>query len=272
MSICIVYLASPRSFTYGKHRRIDVLHRSISIVKKTLSFDILVFHEDYTEDDIARFPSDVSFIKIDFKGHESKHTYTKHRYGYLMMCRFFSGILQSHEALQCYSHYMRLDDDSFFMNPLITNEKLLSFLNYDYVYRTTFTEEGHDQTALRQFTKNFLLNKNLSTADLRIGFAPYNNFHVSSLSLWKHPLVLEFINAIEQSNGCLANGFLDANIHAEIIWVLARHLNIKVKNDYTFGYRHNHHVSRLGNDSYNFVPSLSFMPLTNEVENSNDYV
>jgi hypothetical protein len=272
MSICIVYLASPRNLKYSNYLRFDVLHKSISIVKKVLPFDIIVFHEDYTQEDIDRFPNDIQFVQIDFKGYESQHSYTKRRYGYLMMCRFFCGILQSHPCLQSYTHYMRLDDDSFLMHPLITKEKVLSYLKYDYVYRTTFYEEGHDQTPLHTFTKHFLERSNLKAKKISIGYAPYNNFHISSLSLWRHPLIKDYLNSIENYNGYLGHGFLDANIHAQIIWVLASHANLKIHTDFTFGYRHNYHISKIGQEGLHFSNSISFMPDTDTIEDSKDYL
>jgi hypothetical protein len=270
MSICIVYLASPREFIFGTHLRIDVLRKSISILKKVLPFDVIVFHEDYTQEDIHRFPNDIQFVQIDFKGQEANHLYTKQRYGYLMMCRFFCGVLQS--RLQSYTHYMRLDDDSFLMYPLITPKQVMGYLQYDYVYRTTFCEEGHDQTPLHLFTKQFLQSRGMNITKIDIGYAPYNNFHVSSLFLWKHPLIKEYVNEIEKYNGYLGHGFLDANVHAQIIWNLAPHINLTIHKDFTFGYRHNYHISKIGQEKLQFNRELSFMPTTDTIEDSKDYL
>jgi len=267
MNPCIVYLASPREFAYGIFKRIDVLHRSISIVKKALDLDILVFHEDYTEEDMRRFPAGIQWNKIEFGGQEHRHTYMRSRYGYLMMCRFFSGVLQSHPALEPYSHYMRMDDDSFLMHPLLTREKVMSLCAYDYVYRTIFAEEGHPQQPLHTFTKEFLQRKGMNANTLAVGLAPYNNFHISSLAMWRHPIVKEYIQAIEDANGFLGQGFFDANIHAQIIWVMD--LGIKVYGDFTFGYRHNHHISRLGTRHLDFIETTPFMPVSDEVETTN---
>jgi hypothetical protein len=273
MSICIVYLASPREFTYGAYRRIDMLRHSISIVKRTLpTLDILVFHENYTEEDLSQFPSTIQFVKIDFKGHEDKQLYARHRYGYLMMCRFFCGILQSHSALQPYTHYMRLDDDSFFLHPLLTEAHVSSFLKYDYVYRSVFHEEGHCQQPLHDFTYQFLAKKQWKAKHVNVGYAPYNNFHVSSLALWRQPLVKEYLHEMERMNGWLGHGFLDANVHAMIIWCLGPCFSIQLKGDFTFGYRHNHHVSRPNIDSFYFNSRISFMPTTDAIEDTKECI
>lgn len=272
MSICIVYLASPREFIYETYLRIDVLRKSISIVKKVLPFDIIVFHEDYTQEDMDTFPNDIRFVQIDFTGQEANHSYTTKRYGYLMMCRFFCGVLQSQACLQSYTHYMRLDDDSFLMHPLITPKQVMTYLQYDYVYRTTFHEEGHNQTPLHLFTKQFLQSRGIKEKKIDIGYAPYNNFHVSSLSLWKHPLIKEYLNDIEKYNGYLGHGFLDANVHAQIIWNLAPHIKLTVHKDFTFGYRHNYHISKIGKEQLHFNHVISFIPTIDTIEDSKDYL
>ena len=69
--------------------------------------DIYVFHEDYTEKEFDSLPP-AHFVQIDFKGHEDKYNpATNKGYGYLMMCRFFSGVVQARPELQAYTHYMR---------------------------------------------------------------------------------------------------------------------------------------------------------------------
>jgi len=97
------------------------------------------------------------------------------------------------------------------------------------------------------------------------GKAPYNNFHCSSLRLWTHPLVVLYIQSIESIQGCLRHGWLDANIHAMIIWILARRIReLRVTTDLEFGYRHNVHIST--HKSLNVVigDKLKFLPSDEE--------
>lgn len=276
MSLCIVYLASPRHFRVGAETRLTMLRSSLTYTRHCFpTTDIYVFHEDYTEEDKASLPGVTAFLPVDFRGMESVYTPTLAApYGYLMMCRFFCGGLQSHPALQSYTHIMRLDDDSFFLPPYpaLTPE----LFAYDYIYRSVFWEP-RDQQSLFDFTVaflerqlgpvRFLLRKRALFARLQergilrgeryTGFAPYNNFHIASRRLWTHPLVQSYLREIEARQGILREGWLDANIHAMILYVLAPFHEFLWT---SFGYRHNLHVSELGGPYCIYDGSLSFFP------------
>lgn len=250
----------------GRHRtghlRYDVLRASLNITRRVLpTMDVIVFHEDYTEDDIRGLPSGVVFEKIDFGGFESIYNPAlPSSRGYLMMCRFFSGVLQNHPRLAQYTHYIRLDDDSYFLEPYITESMVEALCTNDYVFRSVFREDKSQQS-LYEFTMKFLdsrmnvlqktqlrnkliIDRIVTKSNQYTGVAPYNNFHLSSLRLWRHPLVRQYIEAIETSGGIFRNGWLDANIHAMIVFVFPHVVrDLSVKGCVSFGYRHNCHVS-----------------------------
>lgn len=280
MRLCIVYLASPRDFTIqdkGVARsRLDVLRRSIELTRRGFpTTDLFVFHEDYTDEDKASLPGVTEFLPVDFTTPDVPYAPTNtSRKGYLMMCRFFCGVLQSHPRLQSYTHYMRLDDDSFFLAPYLTEETVRPLLGHDYVYRAAFVE-FRDQHSLFEFTIRFLLRSGVSPIQLTVlksrlrgkrmlvgehytGYAPYNNFHVSSLAMWRHPRVRAYLNAIEASGGIFRYGWLDANIHAMILFVLEC---VQSHHVAYFGYRHNYHVSKLGSLYPVVDESLPFYPV-----------
>lgn len=262
MSLCVVYLASPRAAFGGQ--RLAFLQTSIEITRKILpTTDIIVFHEDLKNDDLQSY---VKLVNISFEGHEKYFKFEGHHrgYGYFMMCRFFSGILQRHQAIQKYTHYMRLDDDSYFIKPCDID--LDSLLKYDYVYRTTFQEESFDQTVINKVTEAFLHKRGMKMPTFNKQLAPYNNFHVSSLALWKHPLVREYIDEIEERHLILTDGCLDANIHAHIIWAILPNTSLKLSLPLEFGYRHNLHVSIPGMYGYSYMNRIPFMPEHTNVE------
>lgn len=283
MTWCIIYLASPRSFMTGRggtgYNRYDVLKASLTITKRVFpTIDIYVFHEDYTEDDMRGLPPVKHFEKIDFKGFESIYNPTLNSSrGYLMMCRFFSGVMQRHPLLQNYTHYMRLDDDSYFLEPYITEVDVNSFIACDYVFRSLFKEDKPQQS-LYEFTmrflspytnpmkrlqlKQFLKSKGFLTQDgSYTGIAPYNNFHISSLRLWNHPIVAKYIDAIEASGGIFRYGWLDANIHAMIVYIFPYIApSIVIAHTTTFGYRHNYHQSVIGGLGVLCDETLPFYP------------
>lgn len=279
MKLCIIYLASPRMFRVdpSKEPRIDLLASSLAITSRLFpTTDIYVFHEDYTQDEFARLAGVKEFIQVDFTGREHLHTRGLRRpYGYLMMCRFFSGIVQAHPVLQAYTHYMRLDDDSYFTEPYITDELIQSCMTQDYVFRSVF-QDTQDQQSLFDFTIEFLakteyirylpkLRQELQKRYMLrpdgktyTGLAPYNNFHIASFRLWNHPLIQSYIREIESSGGILKYGWMDANIHAMIVFVLCLFINMSIHHESSFGYRHNRHVSRLHSSAVYCDDSLPF--------------
>lgn len=279
MSWCIVYLASPKSFHIfddpAQASRLELLQGSVKIARKLFpTTDILVFHEDYTEDEFAALPEVTKFIPIDFSGQE-RHCNPKLRrpYGYLMMCRFFSGVMQSHPEVTKYTHYMRLDDDSYFLDPYLTEARVQSLLAHDYVFRSAF-QDTQDQQSLFDFTLDFLRKegygahietlktelrkKYVMRGDTYTGLAPYNNFHIASQRLWQNPLIGRYIAALEESHGILRYGWMDANIHGMIMYVLTLFVGMKIHHESTFGYRHNRHVSRMDSTAVVYRSELPF--------------
>ncbi len=280
MSWCIVYLASPKSHHIfndpNQASRLELLRASLGIVRSHFpTTDIFVFHEDYDEEQFAQLPGVTEFIKVDFAGQEELcNTSLRRPYGYLMMCRFFSGVMQSHPRVREYTHYMRLDDDSYFQTPYLTEEYVkTNLLKHDYVYRSVF-QDTQDQESLFQFTLDFLRKegygayidtlkhelrkKFVMKGDTYNGIAPYNNFHIASQRLWQNPLIQRYISAIEESHGILQKGWMDANIHAMIVYVLTLFCGMKIHHEATFGYRHNRHVSRMDSSAVDYFESLPF--------------
>ena len=279
MSWCIVYLASPRSFHIyddpNQESRLELIKGSIQVSRGLFpDVDILVFHEDYTEEEFVQLPGATKFIQVDFSGREAFCNKSLRRpYGYLMMCRFFSGIMQSHPEVTKYTHYMRLDDDSYFLEPWLTQEKVGDLLKHDYVYRSAFID-SQDQQSLWEFTLEFLKKegygahletlkkelrkKNFLRGDSYIGLAPYNNFHIASQRLWQNPLVQRYIKTLDESNGILQKGWMDANIHAMVMYVLTLFIGMKIHHEGTFGYRHNFHMSHIGDLWVECKPELPF--------------
>ncbi len=279
-SWCIVYLASPKDRPFGPvdgvERRVEILKASLEGTKRVFpTTDIFIFHEDF-DDSIQQFlPPVKEYIQVDFSGHEDvfvKHAFPK---GYILMCRFFSGILQRTPQLQAYTHYMRLDDDSYFHAPWITETQVNAMCSHDYVYRSVFYDLKDHQSLYEETLafvsengyakhipelKRWLTDRNVIQRSHYTGIAPYNNFHVSSLRLWSHPLVAAYVDRLEAKNGCLTHGWLDANIHAMIIWVLCPLIGMHVHHEGGFGYRHNKHVSHMNSDKIEWQDHLPFVP------------
>jgi hypothetical protein len=141
------------------------------------------------------------------------------------------------------------------------------------VYRSVF-QDKQDQQSLWEFTldflrkegyghtietlKNELRRKYFLQGDEYTGIAPYNNFHVASQRLWQNSLIQRYIAALDNSHGILQKGWMDANIHAMIVFALSLFTGMKVHHDGNFGYRHNRHVSRMDSTAIDYREDIPF--------------
>ncbi|MFA5125920.1 MAG: hypothetical protein WC462_02875 [archaeon] len=276
--VCIVYLASPSSHIHTPGfmglkkttRKIEILKESLKTAINFLpEYPILIFHEDYTKSDKTSIKKivknhKIDFIKVDFKhykGHSNLDEWMKKQKGfvegrpsgYRMMCRFFCGLMQNHSALNGFDYYIRMDHDSFFIEPKTLNvEESIKKYNFDYLYRSVWTDHK-GKKAIWEFTKKYAKKNNLSLkgfGKLRMlnlvrnfnGRAPYNNFHISKISFWRNPKVKKFLKAIEDENGILVKHWQDTNIHSMVLGLF----NATVLEKTDFGYKHNVHYSLLG--------------------------
>jgi hypothetical protein len=250
MSLVIVYLASPRAAGWLEWHRLECLFASLVLLKHMRPLPVIVFHEDYTEDDkrmLATAVKDITFEQVDFTGHES--AYVDRRpgervgtYGYVMMCRFFSGIMQRHPLLSPYSHYMRLDDDSYIIGR-VEDEAVDRLMSYDYSYSSTFSDPYRD---LWDFSLEFMAREGLTPACEYQDGVPYTNFHVSSLKLWRHPVIEKYVDALEAEQGCVKHRWDDAQTHAIIALAMAPALGLTVNLEKKFPYRHNQQCCHKG--------------------------
>lgn len=284
--LVVTWLASPRErqIPDGTGRsRIEALAVSMASVRSCLvpvvekDTGYVVFHEDYTEEDKARLRAilPVEFHTVDFSGFDEDFAQAKtfrHK-GYLMMCRFMTGVMQQHPALKPYTHYMRLDDDSYFLKPKITKQAVHRMLSVDYAYRQIFWDDkGHD--GLYEFTVDFLHQHRLEVPihgllqdGKYVGKAIYNNFHVSSLAFWNDPLVVRYIEALEREKAFIRKAWLDANVHTMIVALIAPHVRLEVHQELSFGYKHNMNKA-LVDSPWEWVSGgdSRFMPLPEEYE------
>lgn len=278
MKYCIVYLSSPQEskLTTGEYRY-DMLCCSIKNTTKVFNdVPYIIFHEDLDDEhknNILKINENAIFEKLDFIREELDFKKFGRPKGYMLMCRFFSGEMQEYLIDHNYDSYIRFDDDSFLLEPIINKDELINDLTKnDYIFRTIFFDgqkkynNGIPMQSLYNFTLeyikdkgydvtkiyNFLYkNKIIDNNGLYTGIAPYNNFHATNLKLWKNPLIKDYINKILECNGCLMNFWMDANIHSMIIFILCPLVNIPISIKTNFGYRHNRHFSILNN--FNFI-------------------
>tara|TARA_Y100001970_G_C14211627_1_gene847275 strand:- start:145 stop:1014 length:870 start_codon:yes stop_codon:yes gene_type:complete len=265
-------------------KRIIMTMESVKNVTKYIKLPVILFHEDMTEkikSDFLNIYDDITFFKLgDFKENNIPYdsNVCKCGKGYMMMCRFFSGVMQDTNILKQYDSYIRFDDDSFLTEPYINVYNFFEIARKNhYVYRSIFYDnpENINQTnGLFDFTYNFCINNNLKIDELLpslkksgfvsngryTGICPYNNFHFCKLELWHHPVIKDYTNTIIRNNYITLYNWMDANIHSMIIFVLCPLLDMKVSCINDFGYRHNKHFSVLGGDSVVFKDKEEFYP------------
>ena len=263
--------------------RLIMAKNSVKNVTNYMKLPVIIFHEDFTDevkDEFLDIYNNITFCKIDFMNNDLPYdrNVAKCGKGYMMMCRFFSGVMQSMDIFKDYDSYIRMDDDSFLIDPIIDTDKfLVEAKNYYYVNRTIFFDNPEHMTAetgLFKFTYDFCKNYNLKIDELiprlnemgflknnkYTGLCPYNNFHYSKLNLWKNSIIKTYTDKIISMNGTLLYNWMDANIHAMIIYVLCPLLYISTKEITDFGYRHNRHFSKLNSNLYDFKNNVEFYP------------
>ena len=263
--------------------RLIMAKNSVKNVTQHIKLPVIIFHEDFTEEvksDFLNIYENITFCSVDFQNNNLPFdkNVSKCGKGYMMMCRFFSGVMQSMDILKDYDSYIRMDDDSFLIEPFINQERFLSEANKSYyTYRTIFydnIEDINNPIGLYNFTYNFCKSYKLDIDGLLpklkefgflnngkyTGICPYNNFHFSKLDLWKNSIIKNYTERIINMNGTLLYNWMDANVHAMIIFVLCPLLYIPTQEITDFGYRHNKHFSILNSNRHTFKQNEDFYP------------
>ena len=246
--LAVVYLAGPRGWVdraNGKDwPRLDCLEASLKLLAKFAPpFPVVIFHEDLLDEDKRRLEKAVGrairYEPISFKGLESEYEGTNSyggrvsSYNYRMMCRFFCGVMQSHPALSPFSHYLRLDDDSYLLRPVPEDAVERIFLS-DYTYIGTCNDPRPD---IKAAALQFLAARGIPSSPPKEQDVPYNNYHTASLRLWKNPIVSGFMSTAQQE--CLRNSWNDAPVHLELIRQFCPALGYVVHREKEVSYRHN---------------------------------
>jgi hypothetical protein len=276
--ICVVYLVSPRAHMHNigfmnfkkETSKLEVFKESLKTAVEYLPpYPIFIYHEDYTKKDIKDIETIakgriINFIKVDFnhyKNHGNLDDWMKKQpgfvegrpAGYRLMCRFFSGILQNHSALDNFDYYIRMDHDSFFIEPKTLDvEECIRKYDFDYLYRSVWTDHK-EKEAIWEFTKKYAKKNKLSLKGFKKlgmldskgnfnGRSPYNNFHISKIAFWRRADVKKFLSEIEKVDGSVVRHWHDTNIQSMLLGLF----NATVLEKTDFGYKHNFHHSIQG--------------------------
>lgn len=174
--------------------------------------------------------------------------------GYRAMCRWYSGRLQSHEAMQFFKYYMRLDDDSLFTSGLPYDPFLrMETFNIKYVYRQgmgdywginqmwDLARPYMDQSRIANMQEmNFLPHGPNPTYT---GSQPYNNFHIATVEMFQRPLWIKYLTDVDKNYGFSKYRFGDANVHAIAMGMLLEPSQVGFWSDIPYG----HNTNNFGN-------------------------
>uniref|UniRef100_A0A7S4URV5 Uncharacterized protein n=1 Tax=Guillardia theta TaxID=55529 RepID=A0A7S4URV5_GUITH len=230
LSAAIVYLTSKAD------EDIQDLNQSLNLLEKnyfTLHryYPVYVFYDFLEESTILQLnrPNlNISFHKINMdvpSDQQDKHGNFSRKFlgyglGYRAMCRFFSGPIYNHPAMQSLDFYMRLDVDSFFIAPLPLDPiQHLADRQQSYGYITTGREE-------RKFVVNLWETFMQEATRLKLPNLPavgsqkawgrtffYTNFEVSAMAVWRSQEYLAIFKALDDSGGFFRHRWGDGPVH-----------------------------------------------------------
>lgn len=153
--------------------------------------------------------------------------------GYTSMCRLWSGRLQSMSFLDPHKYYLRMDDDSLFLQPL-PFDPFRQMEEQDLLY--AYRRKAYDHWGIEQLwevTKPYLeLDTNLTILPFVIqspqgqfiynGVQPYNNFHVSRIDFWRSHKWQQVVEDYDKHHLFFKYRVGDANVHAMALMMMMR--------------------------------------------------
>ena len=168
--------------------------------------------------------------------------------GYRLMCRFHSTVvhyeLRKLPHLSNIEYIMRLDDDSILTSPIGYDLFKLMKVNKKLYGSASLTVDDPICVAglwehARIFMNQSRLHVNLSDvffSEWKDGDVFYNNFEVSHVSVWQHPVWREFMSYIDDTQGIFKYRWGDAPIHGLGMSMILRKDQVHIFSD--IGYTH----------------------------------
>ena len=220
---------------------------SLKHIKTKHNIDIKIFiDQDQSLEYQQLFDSNVEFVDIrkNLTPNLRKLPYSdaviagKRTIGYKGMCLFnFSEYIH---YMQDYDYAIRLDGDSIIHSDLFLDD----FIDGDNIYG--YVKDQFDDHKDTKETLPLAIKKYIDNNDIRIycdrekinNWNFYNNFHISKLSFWQKPEVLDFINFIHQEGGIEKYRWGDSTLQANLVRMFCPPEKI---NKFDFKYEHGSH-------------------------------
>ena len=235
----IVYLAR------STQKDLELLRRSLRLLERNLTsrhdYPVLVFNEDFSPalqrelQGITR--SRLSFPRVEFalpefvdRSKVPEFVFGRFGVGYRHMCRFFSGTLFLHPAMQEFDWYMRMDTDSF-VRGRVENDPFVRMEaeGADYGYITMQRERAEVVVGLWDTVSGYAAANNLQTSTLQAMTTAegdwnllyyYNNFEICRLSFARSDAYQSFFNYLDRTEGIYRHRWGDAPIRTMAVALL----------------------------------------------------
>lgn len=192
------------------NKNIDLLvfieKKSIDCVQNTIKYlgGKLIFHTIDNLDENLKYKEEVSQVVHGFN------------INYRSMCRFFSGELFKILKTYTYTHYLRLDTDSMFTEPVRDLFSEFVSLNMSYGYMCILNEPPEVTTSIVEYTKEYVKNnpkiQNYILRDhyCQLNFCYYNNFEMVKISDFTTDDHINLYHHLDNKNGFMKYRWGDA--------------------------------------------------------------
>lgn len=226
--------------SHGTNIRRSIIKNIKSCVKLNVTFqDITLFslieNPSETIDTINRESSTVNQIPI----------------GLRFASKFWSHTIFHHPLINNnYDYIMRLDDDSYFSEPLPYD--LFDYAhrnNLDYIYRALIldTRMAGPDYLLPQYLRSYYVNCISNCFPFHSYNSVYSNFFLTRVQFWHQKQIEELTKEILSDDNIFIHSLGDGNIHAVILALLS---DTKRSQAVTFAYGHNTHIFKNGKTQF----------------------
>lgn len=160
--------------------------------------------------------------------------------GYTSMCRLWSGRLQQMDFIKKYKYYMRLDDDSLFIDKIPEDPfQKMENNQLTYLYKRGASDHWGVHKLWEISKPHITITEDtpfLTAQGDYIGLQPYNNFHIASVAFWSSPEWMKIWNELNEQHAFFKYRVGDANVHAIAIMLLEKQQHMVWS---SIPYRHN---------------------------------
>jgi len=216
----------------NSEKDLKLFEKSIELLQENFlpsnPYPVFVFHEDIEESYFNRFKIDLTPVRISFEIPDFLQEQNvpelitvpgvpfPFTVGYRHMCRFFSGDMYFQEVLADTDYYLRLDNDSFILNPV--RYDLFKFMdNREIIYgfNRVHTDNPLVVDGLWELSQEYCEGKEVLKkpfTDIKHPNIYYTNFEIAKFDWFLQKDYLDYYKFIDKSGGIYHKRWGDAAI------------------------------------------------------------